>query len=83
MTAANRAYGGKKRAQLNDHRRIVAADHTVNVYNSIVTDLAEVKSKVVTLEGQLKEIRPDAIKASRISKVKMIQDIPDTAHPIQ
>ena len=83
MTSANCAYGQKKRAQLNEHRRIVAADHTVNVYNAIVTDIAEVKSKMITLEGRLKEIRPDAIKASRISKVKMIRDISDTAHPIQ
>lgn len=77
VTKANVRYGNKLRAQKNAHRRLVAADHTVNTYNGMVTELAEVKAKVVLIEGQVKAMLPKVKEAAKISQVKMIEDISD------
>ena len=77
VTKANVRYGNKLRAQKNAHRRLVAADHTVNTYNGMVTELAEVKAKVVLIEGQVKAMLPQVKEAAKISQVKMIEDISD------
>lgn len=77
VTKANVRYGNKLRAQKNAHRRLVAADHTVNTYNGMVTELAEVKAKVVLIEGQVKAMLPKVKEAAKISQVKMIEDITD------
>lgn len=77
VTNANKVYGAKLRAQKNAHRRLVAADHTVNTYNGMVTELAEVKAKVVLIEGQVKAMLPKVKEAAKISQVKMIEDISD------
>lgn len=77
VTKANVRYGNKLRAQKNAHRRLVAADHTVNTYNGMVTELAEVKAKVVLIEGQVKAMLPKVKEAAKISQVKMIEDVSD------
>lgn len=77
VTKANLRYGANLRAQKNAHRRLVAADHTVNTYNGMVTELAEVKAKVVLIEGQVKAMLPKVKEAAKISQVKMIEDISD------
>lgn len=77
VTKANVRYGAKLRAQKNAHRRLVAADHTVNTYNGMVAELAEVKAKVVLIEGQVKAMLPKVKEAAKISQVKMIEDISD------
>lgn len=75
MSLANRIQGAKNVAARNAQRRQYVADHTVSTYNGIVTELAEVRDKLVKLEDQAVEMRPRAVEASKIAKVKMIQDL--------
>lgn len=75
MSLANRIQGQKNRAARNAQRRQYVADHTVSTYNGMVTELAEVRGKLIKLEDQVVEMKPLAVEAAKIAKVKMIQDL--------
>ena len=75
MSVANRIQGQKNRAARNNQRRQYVADHTVRTYNGLVTELAEVKTKIAKLETDVQRIKPDAIQAAKISTIKMIEDL--------
>lgn len=77
MTKENIRLGQKNRAAKNAKRRQYTANHTVNTYNGMVAELAEVKAKVVLIEGQVKAMLPKVKEAAKISQVKMIEDISD------
>lgn len=75
MSAENRIQGQKNRAARNAQRRQYVADHTVRTYNGVVTELADVKTRVAKLESEVQQLKPAAIQASKISTVKMIEDL--------
>ena len=82
MSTENRIQGQKNRAARNAQRRQYVADHTVRTYNGLVTELGDVKTKVVKLETEVQQLKPAALQAAKISQIQMIEDIsqaPSTA----
>lgn len=75
MSLSNIIQGSKNRAARNAQRKQYVADHTVRTYNGLVTELSDVKTRIAKLESEVQQLKPDAIQASKISTVKMIEDL--------